>query len=108
MGKQTKLEEIAIDVRKTILTKNTFNNFDVNNNYTATHTNAMSDDVTPKHGKGTGVYMDTHHGGSQQDEFGVPNAAGSGRIGNVTNNKYNEDNGYKMPDTSGNIGQVTI
>ena len=108
MGVQTKLEQIAIETRKTILNNNTFNNFDINNNYSATHTNAKSDDVTPKHGKGTGVYMDTEHGGSSQDEHGVPNVAGSGRIGNVLRNQYNSDNTYQKPDTSGNIGQVTI
>lgn len=108
MGTQSKLEQIALEVRKNILTINTFNNFDINNNYSATHTNAKSDEKTPNHGKGTGVYMDTTHGGSQQDKYGVPNAAGSGRIGNVTNNKYNAENGYQTPDTSGNIGQVTL
>ena len=108
MGKQSDLEKIAIATRKTILTNNTFNNFDVNNNYSAIHTNAKSDDVTPNHGKGTGVYMDTTNGGSYQDKYGVPQVVGSGRIGNVTNNKYNGDNGYTMPDTTGNIGQVTI
>lgn len=108
MGVQSKLEQIAIETRKKILTNNTFNNFDVNNNYSATHTNAKSDDITPIHGKGTGVYMDTENGGSIHDTYGVAHVAGSGRIGNVTNNEYNKDNTYKIPDTTGNIGQVTI
>ena len=108
MAKQTKLEEIGIEARKSLVTKNTFNGFDVNNNYTATHTNAMSDEVTPKHGKGTGVSFDTANGGSSDDINGVANAAGSGRIANVLKNEYNDDNGYQTPDMSGNIGQVTI
>ena len=106
--KQTKLEEIAIEARKSLITKNTFNDFDGNNNYGVTHTNAKSDETTPKNGKGTGVSFDTANGGSQDDIHGVANAAGSGRIANILTNVYNADNGYHHPDTDGNIGQVTI
>jgi len=104
----TKLEEIAIEARKTLITNNTFNDEATPNNYSATHTNALSDEQTPKHGKGTGVSFDTSNGGSSDDINGVANAAGSGRIANILANEYNDDNKYTHPDTSGNIGQVTI
>lgn len=106
--KQTKLEEIGIEARKSLITKNTFNDTDTNNNYSVTHTNAKSDEQTPKHGKGTGVSFDTSNGGSSDDINGVANATGSGRIANVLKNEYNNENGYKAPDMTGNIGQVTI
>jgi len=105
---QSKLEEIAIEARKSLITKNTFNDFETNNNYTATHTNAKSDETTPKHGKGTGVSFDTANGGSSDDIHGVANASGSGRIANILTNEYNGENSYHHPDTDANIGQVTI
>ena len=104
----TKLEEIAIEARKGLLIKNTFNDTASENNYSATHTNAKSDETTPKNGKGTGVFLDTSNGGSSEDINGIASAAGSGRIGNIKVNEYNEDNKYGHPDTSGNVGQVTI
>jgi hypothetical protein len=104
----TKLEEIAIEARKMLVTNNTFNDEALPNNYSATHTHAMSDDQTPVHGKGTGQSFDTNNGGSSQDIHGTPNATGSGRIANVLKNQYNADNDYKTPDMSGNVGQVTI
>jgi hypothetical protein len=106
--KQTKLEEIAIEARKSLVTKNTFNDYDNSNNYSATHTNAKSDEITPKNGKGTGVSFDTANGGSSDDINGVANAVGSGRIANVLKNEYNDGNDYHSPDMTGNIGQVTI
>lgn len=108
MAKQTKLEEVAIAARQQLLTNNTYNNFDSNNNYSTTHTRAMSDDKTPVHGKGTGIPFDTTNGGGYNDIYGVASAAGSGRIANIGVNKYNANNDYKHPDTSGNIGQVTL
>ena len=104
----TKLEQIGIEARKSLITKNTFNDEALPNNYSATHTNAKSDDITPVHGKGTGQSFDTANGGSSQDIHGTPNAVGSGRIANVLKNQYNADNDYKTPDMTGNIGQVTI
>lgn len=103
-----KLEEAAIAARQQILTNNTFNDFDSNNNYSPTHTNAMSDDITPIKGKGTGVSMDTSNGGGYYDIHGHPNYFGSGRIGNTVINQYNSDNSYKRPDMTGNVGQITI
>jgi len=108
MSHQTKLEEIAIEARKTLITKNTFNDSSLQNNYSATHTNAKSDEITPANGKGTGTAFDTSAGGSQDDIYGVSSAAGSGRLGNVVKNQYNAENGYHTPDVSGNVGQVTI
>ncbi len=105
---QSKLEQIAIQQRASLLPFNYYNSADSNNNYSATHTRAISDDVTPVNGKGTGLYLDTANGGGSLDIYGIPQAAGSGRIGNITFNFYNQNNGYGHPDTSGNIGQVTI
>lgn len=103
-----KLEEAAIAARQQLLTNNTFNNFDINNNYSAMHTRAKSDDITPVQGKGTGVPFDSANGGGYYDIYGHPNFAGSGRIGNTVINQFNSENIYKHPDTSGNKGQVTI
>lgn len=103
-----KLEEAAIAARQQLLTNNTFNNFDINNNYSATHTRAKSDDTTPIHGKGTGVPFDSANGGGYYDIYGVGEAAHSGRIGNTVLNQFDSNNGYTQPDTSGNVGQVTI
>ena len=103
-----KLEEIAIEARKQLLTKNTFNDDAKSNNYSATHTNALSDEATPANGKGTGISFDTANGGSHHDIYGVAHAAGSGRLGNVIKNQYAQDKPYEHPDTSENIGQVTI
>jgi hypothetical protein len=103
-----KLEEAAIAARQQLLTNNAFNNAAPANNYSVTHTNAMSDETTPNHGKGTGVAFDSANGGSHQDIYGNPNYAGSGRIGNTVINEFNNDNGYTQPDMTGNVGQVTI
>jgi hypothetical protein len=108
MAKQSKLEEAAIAARIALLTKNTFNDSDVNNHYSPTHTHAISDDTTPNHGKGTGGSFDTANGGSAQDIHGIPNAAGSGRIQNLLNNEFNPENPYTHPDTEGNVGQVVL
>lgn len=102
------LEQAAIQQRKQLLTNNYYNNFDINNNYSPTHTRAKSDDQTPIHGKGTGVPFDSENGGGYWDIYGHPNFAGSGRIGNLVTNDFNPDNPYRHPDTSGNEGQVTI
>jgi hypothetical protein len=103
-----KLEEAAIAARQQLLTNNTFNNFDAPNNYSATHTNAKSDDLTPIQGKGTGVSFDSYNGGGYYDIYGHPNFAGSGRIGNTVINQFNEDNRYTTPDTTDNVGQVVV
>jgi hypothetical protein len=105
---QTRLEEIAIEARKSLIMKNSFNDISNENNYSVTHTKAISDELTPKKGKGTGIPFDTYNGGSSEDVNGVIDAVGSGRISNVLKNKYSGNNNYKAPDMSGNVGQVTI
>jgi len=106
MAKQNKLEEAAIAARLSLLTKNQYNDADVNHHYSPTHKNAISDgDV---HGKGTGGSFDTANGGSSQDIHGVANAAGSGRIKNLLFNEFNPENPYTHPNTEGNIGQVVL
>jgi len=105
---QSKLEQIAIAQRGSLLPFNHYNSSDASNNYGSTHTRALSDDETPVNGKGTGTYLDTQNGGGRLDIYGIPNAAGSGRLGNVTFNQYNQGNGYTTPDTSGNVGMVVI
>lgn len=105
---QSKLEQIALTARKELTTKNDFNDSELSNNYSATHTKAMSDETTPVHGKGTGTAFDTANGGGSHDIYGAPGVIGSGRKGNLVKNQYNEDNSYTTPDTEGNIGQVTL
>ena len=103
-----KLEEAAKAARLSLVTKNTYKGDDNSNNYTATHTRALSDQETPVNGKGTGIFLDTYNGGGSQDINGSPTAAGSGRIKNIAFNEYNKDKIYVHPDTSGNKGQVTF
>lgn len=107
MSTQSKLELIAIAQRNVIIPFNTYN-LEPTQNYQSTHTRALSDNATPNYGKGTGVYLDTTNGGSSIDVNGIAAAAGSGRLGNVAFNEYNQNNGYTAPDTSSNIGQVII
>lgn len=104
---QSKLELIAIQQRNTIIPMNTYN-ADTTQNYRATHTRALSDDVTPVNGKGTGQILDTANGGSSADIYGVAGVSGSGRLASLATNQYNANNGYTAPDTSGNVGQVVI
>jgi len=108
MAEQSDLEKIAIETRNAILTNNKFDNFDSNNHYSSTHTRAKSDEQTPIHGKGTGLFLDVENGGGSVDINGIAHIAGSGRIGNVGRNEFNKSTPYEKPDTSGNIGQVQI
>ena len=102
------LEQAALAARNTILPINTYNSADDSNNYSATHTRALSDSETLVAGKGTGVFLDTYNGGGSLDVNGNPAAAGSGRLQNVAVNQYNGISTYQYPDTSGNQGQVTF
>jgi len=108
MGKQTKLEKIAIESRNNIIKNNIYNSYSDKNNYTPTHSRAISDKKTPVHGKGTGKFLDIENGGGSEDVNGVTGIIGSGRNGNVKQNEYNKNNKYEHPDTSKNIGQVVI
>lgn len=106
MAVQTKLELIGIQQRTTQLTSNYYNDSDVSNHYGPMHTRARSDQETPEAGKGTGIYMDTYNGGGSIDIYGSLNAVGSGRVGNLTFNDYNQTNGYETPNTASNVGQI--
>lgn len=103
-----KLEQAAIAARDNLVGFNTYKGDDNSNNYTATHTRALSDQTTPVYGKGTGTFLDTYNGGGSLDINGNPAAAGSGRIQNKAFNQYNENNQYEHPDTSGNEGQFSF
>ena len=105
-----RLEQAAIATRNTLIAINNYDNVDDANNYTSTHTRALSDQQTPVYGKGTGVFLDTYNGGGSFDLNGAPNAAGSGRLAAYANNLstwgYGPSVYYTAPDTSGNVGQV--
>jgi hypothetical protein len=103
-----KLEQAAIAARNATLPINTYNDDSAGNEYSATHTRALSDENTPVAGKGTGVFLDTYNGGGSLDVNGSPQAAGSGRIQNVATNQFNNLNTYQKPDTTGNQGQVVF
>jgi len=105
---QSKLEQIAIAQRGVLIPFNNYNSTADANNYSSTHTRALSDNETPVNGKGTGVFLDTENGGGSLDIYGIPNAMGSGRVGNVVFNQYNKNERYQNPDTSGNVGMVVI
>lgn len=99
-----------------------------NDKYSVTHTNAISDSLSPYNGKGTGDLIDmvntyngvtaraNYNGGSIEDRLGVPSQPGSGRSPQITNNAALWGYGpsavagsdYIAPNTSQNIGQVVI
>ncbi len=107
-----KLEQAAIAARNALVASNTYDNASASNNYTATHTRALHDSLTPVEGKGTGVFLDTYNGGGDIDINGNPADAGSGRLAAYANNGatwgYTPSTNYTAPDTSGNVGQVIL
>ncbi len=105
---QSKLEEIAITQREILIARNVYNNESDTNTYNATHSRAISDDSTPKNGKGTGEFLDVFNGGSSEDIHGVASKSGTGRIKNIAINEYKNTKPYTAPDTTQNSGQVTI
>ena len=118
-GGQSPLEVAAIAARNTLIPKNTYNNAAPSNGYSATHTRALSDNVTPVYGKGSGNYLDVenYNGvGGDLDINGNPSFAGSGRNPSFATNGSTWGYGptglamqnYTHPDTSANIGQVII
>ena len=117
-GDQTALEQAAILQRSKLIPLNTYNDADVSNEYTATHTRALSDSKTPHYGKGSGQFLDINNYagvGSDWDVLGnptIPNGQGSGRDPAFANNfatwGYDNTHYYLKPDTSKNIGQVII
>lgn len=105
-----KLEEAAILRRDALMAINSYDNVTDANNYSATHTKALSDQLTPLKGKGTGIFLDTYNGGGDIDINGNPTYGGSGRIAAYANNGstwgYTPQSYYTIPDTTGNVGQV--
>ena len=119
-GGQTPLEAAAIAARASLIPINTYNNYAVANEYTATHTRAVSDLTTPVNGKGSGGFLDIDNypnvGGTYDINGNFAVAPGSGR-----NPMLGLNNGlwgygpsglgmtrYLPPNTSLNIGQVII
>ncbi len=119
-GGQTPLEAAAIAARIAILPINTYNNTAPSNEYSATHTRALSDTTTPIYGKGSGGFLDIDNyagvGGDWDINGNQANAIGSGRNPALTMNSSTFGYGpaglnmtpYVAPNTSGNIGQVVI
>ncbi len=115
VGGQSALEAAAIAQRNILIPQNTYNNADAANQYSATHTRAMADSLTPHYGKGTGNYLDIYNyaAGSDWDVFGnQSNSVGSGRNPAFALNygTWGLDNqhAYQRPNMSLNIGQVVI
>lgn len=116
-----KLEQAAIDARNTLIAINNYDNVTNSNNYTSTHTRALSDSQTPEYGKGNpndssidsgalgnGFYDINGAVGGSYDINGSPQIAGSGRIANVVTNPYNFNQKYLKPDITLNVGQVVF
>lgn len=119
-GGQAPLEVAAIAARKAILPINIYNNAAAANEYTATHSRALSDSITPIYGKGSGGFLDIDNysgvGGDWDKNGNQLNSIGSGRNPAFALNGSIWGYGptglgmtpYKHPNTSGNIGQVII
>lgn len=115
VGGQSALEVFAIQHRNVLIPLNTYNNAAAANRYSATHTRALADQLTPHYGKGTGNFLDIENyaAGSDWDILGNPQVSvGGGRNPMFANNYatwgYDPRNRYEHPDTSGNVGQVII
>ena len=119
-GGQSPLESAAIAQRAFLIPINTYNNVAQANNYTATHTRALSDQTTPVYGKGSGQFLDIENYGGVGGEFDINGNqglyGGSGRNPELILNcslccygpvGLNFSN-YAAPNTSLNIGQVII
>jgi hypothetical protein len=119
-GGQSPLESAAIAQRAFLIPINTYNNVAQANNYTATHTRALSDQTTPVYGKGSGQFLDIENYGGVGGEFDINGNqglyGGSGRNPELILNSslwgygpvgLNFSN-YAAPNTSLNIGQVII
>jgi hypothetical protein len=113
-GGQTPLEVAAIAARNSLIAINTYNVI-AGNNYGATHTRALADNLTPNYGKGTGGYLDiqNYFAGSEWDRNGNPLVAlGGGRNPALSDNQstwgYGPAQNYIAPNTSLNVGQVII
>lgn len=122
-GGQSDLEYAAIIQRNTLIPINRYNSVAAANQYSLTHTRAISDQQTPNAGRGTGIFLDINNygGGLDWDKFGNPQpgsivGAGIGRAPSLTLNNVTWGYGpvalgytnYDHPNTAGNIGQVII
>jgi hypothetical protein len=103
---KTKLEIIANEARMNLKVRNTFTGNSESEQYSRTHTRAVSDEETPIRGKGTGKELDTRAGGDSYDINGHASVPGSGRNGNIRVNLYNENNQYQRPTMDGDFGDV--
>jgi len=119
-GGQTPLEAAAIAQRAFLIPTNIYNNFAQANEYSATHTRALSDQTTPVYGKGSGQYLDIYNyrgvGGDYDINGNQALYGGSGRNPEIILNAglwgYGPSqiagSDYTHPNTSLNIGQVVI
>lgn len=119
-GGQSPLEAAAITQRNILLAISTYNNAATSNNYTATHTRAVSDASTPVYGKGSGQFLDIDNYGGVGGDWDIngnqANSVGSGRNPAMALNGSTFGYGpaglgmqsYQHPNTAGNTGQVII
>ena len=119
-GGQPPLEAAAISARNVLIPINLYNNYASANEYTATHTRALSDQTTPVYGKGSGQFLDIENYGGVGGDWDIngnqANSQGSGRSPLLSNNNSTWGYGptqlamvpYQHPNTSLNIGQVII
>ena len=119
-GGQSPLEAAAITQRNILIAISTYNNAAAANNYTATHTRALSDATTPIYGKGSGQYLDIDNYGGVGGDWDINgnqiNSVGSGRNPAMGLNNSTWGYGpnglgmvnYQHPNTSLNVGQVII
>ena len=118
-GGQTPMEAAAIAARAILIPINTYNNYASPNEYSPTHTRALSDSTTPVYGKGSGGFLDIDNYGGVGGDFdinGNSSYAGSGRNPELSMNNSLWGYGpvglgmtvYQHPDTSLNIGEVVI
>jgi len=71
--------------------------------YSVKNTRALSDNITPVYGKGTGIFLDTTNGGGYYDINGNSNYVGSGRLQAIALNTslwtYNSTTPYSVVNT---------
>lgn len=122
-GGQSDLEYAAIIQRNTLIPINTYKNDTPANQYSLTHTRAITDTQTPNAGRGTARFLDIENYGAglDWDKLGNPQpgsivGAGIGRSPSLSMNYATWDMGpnglgmqnYSNPNTSLNVGQVII
>jgi hypothetical protein len=122
-GGQSDLEYAAIIQRNTLIPINTYNSYAAANQYSLTHTRAITDSQTPNAGRGTATFLDIENyvAGLEWDKLGNPQpgsivGAGIGRSPSMTLNSATWGYGpvglgmsnYAPPNTALNTGQVVI